>query len=105
MIKQKTPLVARRVQRTQQASNSNSRCGIFELEFQAVPFQQHAANLSATFHIVGNDARLSEKGEVLPSGFPPNASVLWQPGSLTVRAKRWFLGARTISLTSKLVQS
>ena len=40
------------------------------------------------------------KGEVLRRGVstlryvcPTNASVQWQPGGLTVRAKKWFLGA------------
>ena len=41
-----------------------------------------------------------EKGEVLLRGvgalrysFPPNASVQWQPGDLTIHTKKWFLGA------------
>ena len=42
----------------------------------------------------------SEKGEVLLEGvgtlrysFPPDASVQWQPGQLTINTKKWFLGA------------
>ena len=42
----------------------------------------------------------SEKGEVLLGGvgtvrysFPPNASVQWQPGGLTIHTKKCFLGA------------
>ena len=43
---------------------------------------------------------MSEKGEVLLRGvgtlryvFPPNASLQWQPGGLTILTKQWFLGA------------
>ena len=42
----------------------------------------------------------SEKEEVLLRGvgtlryyFPPNASVQWQPGDLTIHTNKWFLGA------------
>ena len=48
----------------------------------------------------------SEKGEVLLRGvgalryyFPPNASVQWQPGDLTIHSKRWFLGAGFLGAT------
>ena len=41
-----------------------------------------------------------ERGEVLLRevgtlrySFPPEASVQWQPGDLTIHTKKWFLGA------------
>ena len=50
--------------------------------------------------LLGCAVRTSEKGEGLLRGvgtlrdyFPPNTSVQWQPGDLTIHTKEWFLGA------------